>query len=86
MDSRYWFLDTLSLVSLGRGGRYPWWFLIVVAVYAVAEMFRHRHEAGGLGVAECLARQQFFGDEVEQRGQVRPCGEGGFKVAHYPPR
>jgi hypothetical protein len=61
MDSRYWFLDTLSLVSLGRGGRYPWWFLVVVAVYAVAEMFRHRHEAGGWGVAECLARQQFFG-------------------------
>jgi hypothetical protein len=49
---------TWLLVSLGLAKRYPWldtvwtaaWmlFLIVLAVSSVTQIFRHRHETGGV--------------------------------------
>jgi hypothetical protein len=49
---------TWLLVSIGLARRYAWldtvwtaawmWFLIVVAVCSVVQIFRHRHETGGI--------------------------------------
>jgi hypothetical protein len=70
---------TLFLVSLGLGKRHPWldtiwyvaWmlFLIVVAVCAAAQIFRHRHETGGVvgyrGVPRWVVT--LFGGDVDQK-------------------
>jgi len=69
----------LLLVSLGLYERYPWvdtvwygaWmlFLLVIAVYAVVQIFSNRQEAGGYvgyrGVPRWVVT--LFGDEVEPR-------------------
>jgi hypothetical protein len=72
---------TLFLVSLGLGKRYMWldtvwyaaWmlFLFVVAVYAVVQIFRHRHETGGYAGYRGVPRWvvTLFGDDVEQQGK-----------------
>jgi hypothetical protein len=67
----------LFLGSLALGKRYPWldaawywaWmlFLVVVGVYAVAQIFSNRHETGGFvgyrGVPRWVVT--LFGDEVD---------------------
>jgi len=69
----------LFLASLGLAERYPWldtvwyavWmlFLLVVAVYAVVDIFRHRHDYGGFvgyrGVPRWVVR--FFGDDENSK-------------------
>ena|SRR5713226_9626561 len=66
---------TLFVVSIGLGERYPWldtvwyaaWmlFLVVVAVYAVVHIIRHRHDSGGYvgyrGAPGWVGK--FFGDD-----------------------
>ena len=74
----------LLLGSLALGERYPWldtvwywaWmlFLVVVGVYAVAQIFSNRHEAGGFVGYRGVPRWAvtFFGDEVDPPKEKSP--------------
>jgi|SRR5271168_5480886 len=69
---------TWLLASLGLGKRYPWldtvwyaaWmlFLVVLSVFSVVHIFRHRHETGGLVGYRGVPRWAvtMFGGEVGQ--------------------
>jgi hypothetical protein len=74
---------TLFAVSMGLYNRYPWldtvWyaaaelFLIVVAVYSVIHIFRHRHETTTIsyrGIPRWLAR--FSSDEKDHDRPYAP--------------
>ena len=68
----------MFLGSLALGNRYPWldtvwyaaWmsFLFVIAVYAIVQIFRNRHETEGYvgyrGVPRWVVR--FFGDDYSK--------------------